>query len=177
MRESAIRKKGQTHMKPGSTVRLIYTGTLEDGTVFGYAKPEEPMEFQTGMDLTIEGFEREVMKMEVGEKKTFTLGIYDAYGEYLDHLTEAVPVENVPLKGLEVGMRVFMLDDDGNKVPVTVKDITSREVIFDMNHPLAGKELTFEVEILSVEEPPEGWRRKPDILPMTPSDYSGQTYL
>ena len=144
-------------IKEGSTVRLVYTGTLDDGTVFGYAKPEAPMEFQTGMDLTIDGFEREISQMEAGEKKTFTLGIYDAYGEYLDHLVEAVPVEYVPLKNVEVGMRVQMTGENGEKIPVTIKDITSKEIIFDMNHPLAGKELTFEVEILSVEEPPEGW--------------------
>lgn len=174
---SAVIDERTWHMKLGSTVRLTYTGTLEDGTVFGYAKPEAPMEFQTGMDLTIDGFEREILTMEAGEKKKFTLGIYDAYGEYLDHLVEAVPVENVPLKGLEVGMRVNMTDEGGNKVPVTVKDITAKEVFFDMNHPLAGKELTFEVEILSVEEPPEGWHRKPEILPMDPGEYVGQSYL
>ena len=161
----------QKMIKEGSTVRLTYTGTLKDGTVFGYAKPEAPMEFQTGMDLTIDGFEREVSKMEVGEKKTFTLSMYDAYGEYLDYLTEAVPVEHVPLKNIEVGMRVQVAGDNGEKIPVTIKDITSKEVIFDMNHPLAGEDLTFEVEVLSVEEPPEGWFRKPEIAPMAPQDY------
>ena len=113
-------------IKEGSTVRLVYTGTLDDGTVFGYAKPEAPMEFQTGMDLTIDGFEREISQMEAGEKKTFTLGIYDAYGEYLDHLVEAVPVEYVPLKNVEVGMRVQMTGENGEKIPVTIKDIAAR---------------------------------------------------
>ena len=145
-------------MKLGSTVKLIYTGTLEDGTVFGTAKREAPMEFQTGMDLTVDGFEREILKMSEGEKKTFTIGQYDAYGEYIDELVEAVPVENVPLKGVEVGMRIFLTGDNGEKFPVTVKDITGKEIIFDMNHPLAGKDLTYEVEILSVEEPEEGWK-------------------
>lgn len=144
-------------MKLGSTVTLLYNGTLDDGTVFGYAKEAEPMVFQTGMDLTIPGFEAEVLKMEEGEKKTFTIDEYGAYGEYLDDLVEVVPTENVPLKNVEVGMRVFMADDNGDKFPVTIKDINSKEVTFDMNHPLAGKALTFEVEILSVEEPPEGW--------------------
>ncbi len=144
-------------MKLGSTVRLVYTGTMEDGTVFGTAKREAPMEFQTGMDLTIDGFEREVLKMEEGEKKTFTVGQYDAYGEYLDDLTAIVPVENVPLKGLEVGMRIFMTDENGEKFPCKVLDITNKEVTFDLNHPLAGHDLTYEVEILSVEEPEEGW--------------------
>lgn len=145
-------------MKLGSTVKLLYTGTLEDGTVFGYAKPEQPMEFQTGLDLTIPGFEKEILTMEEGEKKTFTVGMYDAYGEYLEDLIETVPVEQVPLKNVEVGMRVFITGDDGEKVPVTIKDITGTDITFDMNHPLAEHDLTFEVEILSVVEPEEGWK-------------------
>lgn len=144
-------------MKLGSTVRLTYTGTLEDGTVFGYAKPNAPMEFQTGMDLTIEGFEREILKMEAGEKKTFTLDEYSAYGEYLEDLTSTVPVETVPLKGLEVGMRIWLAGDGGEKFPAKVLDITGSDVVFDLNHPLAGHSLTYEVEILSVEDPEEGW--------------------
>lgn len=145
-------------MRLGSTVKLLYTGTLEDGTVFGYAKESQPMEFQTGMDLTIPGFEKEVLQMSEGEKKTFTLSEYDAYGEYLDDLVEVVPVENIPLKNIEVGNRIWLTGDDGEKFPVTILDINSKEVTFDMNHPLAGKKLTFEVEILSVEEPEEGWQ-------------------
>ena len=144
-------------MKLGSTVRLIYTGKLKDGTVFGYAKPEEPMEFQTGMDLVIDGLEREIMQMEAGEKKTFTIGMYDAYGEYLDDFIEVVPVENVPLKNVEIGNRIWLSGENGEKIPVKILDINSKEITFDMNHPLAGEDLTFEVEILSVEEPPEGW--------------------
>lgn len=158
-------------MKLGSTVKLLYTGTLADGAVFGYAKPEQPMEFQTGMDLTIPGFEKEVLEMSAGEKKTFTVGMYDAYGEYLDEFVEVVPVEHVPLKNIEKGMRVFMTADNGEKVPVTVLDITGDEVTFDMNHPLAGQDLTFEVEILSVVEPEGDWQppAKHD-----PSEYAAQ---
>lgn len=161
-------------MKLGSTVRLLYTGTLEDGTVFGYAKPEQPMEFQTGMDLTIEGFEREVLKMSEGEKKTFTLTEYEAYGEYLDDLTTTVPVETVPLKGLEIGMRIWLSGDDGEKFPAKIMDITGDEITFDLNHPLAGQKLTYEVEILSVQEPEEGWEppKKHD-----PNEYMNQLGL
>ena len=156
-------------MKLGSTVKLVYTGTLKDGTVFGYAKPDGPMEFQTGMDLTIEGFEREILKMEAGEKKTFEVGMYDAYGEYLDDFVEVVPVENVPLKNVEIGNRIWLTGDDGEKFPVKVLDINSKEITFDMNHPLAGEDLTFEVEILSVEEPPEGWE--------PPKKHDGMEYV
>lgn len=156
-------------MKLGSTVRLLYTGTLEDGTVFGYAKPSQPMEFQTGMDLTIPGFEREILAMSEGEKKTFTLNEYDAYGEYLEGLVESVPVESVPLKNIEIGNRIFLTLEDGSKVPVTILDITGKEVVFDMNHPLAGKSLTFEVEILSVDEPEGDWE--------PPQKHDGSEYM
>lgn len=164
-------------MKLGSHVRLLYTGTLEDGTVFGYAKKEGPMEFQTGMDMTIPGFEKEVLEMSAGEKKTFTVGMYDAYGEYIDDLVEKVPVENIPLRNIEIGQRIMMLDDNGEKFPAKILDITPKEVTFDLNHPLAGKDLTFEVEILSVEEPEGEWHRPPDITAMDPTDYAGQTFL
>ena len=143
-------------MQLGSTVHLIYTGTLDDGSVFGKAQKEEPMVFQTGLELTIPGFEREVMTMQEGEKKTFTLGIYDAYGEYLDDFTQKIPRANVPID-VEVGKRAWLTNETGERVPVTVKEINRDEVIFDMNHPLAGKELTFEVEILEIEDPPENF--------------------
>ncbi len=141
-------------MELGSTVHLVYTGTLDDGSVFGTAKKEEPMVFQTGLELTIPGFEREVMQMEKGEKKTFTLGIYDAYGEYLDDFVQRIPRANVPVD-VEVGKRVWLTNEAGERVPVTVKEINKDEVFFDMNHPLAGKELTFEVEVLEIEDPPK----------------------
>ena len=164
-------------MKLGSHVRLLYTGTLDDGTVFGYAKKEGPMEFQTGMDMTIPGFEKEILEMSAGEKKTFTLDQYDAYGEYIDDFVEKVPVENVPLRNIERGMRIWMTDDNGDKFPATILDITPEEVTFDLNHPLAGKSLTFEVEILSVEEPEGEWKRPPEITAMDPTDYVGQEFL
>ena len=86
------------NMDLGSTVTLVYTGKLEDGTVFGYATEENPMVFQTGMDMAIDGFEKEILAMEgfEGEKKTFTVGQYDAYGEYLTFEVEIKSVEAAP---------------------------------------------------------------------------------
>ena len=144
-------------MELGSTVTLVYTGTLEDGTVFGFAKPEAPMVFQTGMDLVIPGLEKNIMEMnEVGERKTFTVSCYDAYGEYMDDYLSSVPKEAMTVAA-KVGKRVWLAGDDGERIPVTVVEVTNNEVIFDMNHPLAGKDLTFEVEILAIEEPPENF--------------------
>lgn len=143
-------------MELGSTVKLAFKGTLDDGTVFGYATAENPMEFQTGMDLVVDGFEREILAMnEVGEKKTFTISEYDAYGEYLDDYVTTIPAEQIPARDVTVGKRIWLASgEDGAPMPATVTAVGAGEVTFDLNHPLAGHDLTFEVELLSVEEPP-----------------------
>lgn len=146
-------------MELGSTVTLAYTGKLDDGTVFGYATKEKPMVFQTGMDMAIDGFEEEILKMnEVGEKKTFVVDQYKAYGEYLDDFVQKIPMEQVPRGNVKVGQRVWMSSsEDGVPMPVTVTAIEDGMAVFDMNHPLAGQDLTFEVEILDIEAPPENF--------------------
>lgn len=148
-------------MQLGSTVTLTYTGKLDDGTVFGYATAEKPMKFQTGMDMAIDGFEAAVLEMtKVGEKKTFTISEYEAYGEYLDDYTARIPMEQIPVRDLEPGKRVWLSSsEDGSSMPATVVEIDKEqgEVVFDLNHPLAGKALTFEVEILEIEDAPENF--------------------
>lgn len=144
-------------MKLGTTVTLAYTGTLDDGTMFGYANAEKPMTFQTGMDLVIDGLEREILEMnEVGEKKKFTLGMYDAYGEYLDDFTQRIKREMIPFRA-QVGRRIWVNDEEMGKTPATIIGIEDGDVIVDLNHPLAGKDLTFEVEILALEDAPENF--------------------
>lgn len=148
-------------MQLGSTVTLIYTGKLDDGTVFGYADADNPMKFQTGMDMAIDGFEKAILEMnEAGEKKTFTVSQYDAYGEYLDGFTVNVPIEQIPVRDISVGKRIWMANSkEGDPTPATVIEIDKEkgEVVFDLNHPLAGKDLTFEVEILEIEDAPENF--------------------
>ncbi|WP_417294834.1 FKBP-type peptidyl-prolyl cis-trans isomerase [Ellagibacter isourolithinifaciens] len=146
-------------MDLGSTVTLVYTGTLEDGTVFGYATEENPMVFQTGMDMAIDGFEKEILAMEgfEGEKKTFTVGQYEAYGEYLDDYVVVIPTHQIPKRDIKVGSRLWMANDEGEPTLGTVIEIEGGNAKFDLNHPLAGKDLTFEVEIKSVEAAPENF--------------------
>ncbi len=144
-------------MEIGSTVTLAYKGTLEDGTMFGYADEEKPLKFQTGMDMVIDGLEREIMEMEeVGQKRTFTLGIYDAYGEYLEDFTQKIKIEQIPFAA-KPGKRIWINDEEMGKTPATIIDVKDGEAIVDMNHPLAGHELTYEIEILDIEEPPENF--------------------
>lgn len=147
-------------MEIGSTVTLLYTGKLEDGTVFGQATPENPMKFQTGMDMAIDGFEEAILQMsEVGEKKTFTVDQYKAYGEYLDDFTAVVPLEQVPRGNVKVGQRIWMGSSDSDDGPMLATAIKIEDgcVTFDLNHPLAGKDLIFEVEILEIEAAPENF--------------------
>lgn len=144
-------------MQLGSTVTLVYTGKLYDGTVFGFATEEKPMKFQTGMDMAIDGFEKAILEMnEAGEKKTFTVDEYGAYGEYLEGHVAKIPLEQIPVNDVKVGKRIMLSSsEDGAPMPATVLDITDGLVTFDLNHPLAGKSLTFEVELLEVEDAPE----------------------
>ncbi len=146
-------------MELGSTVTLTYVGTLASGEEFGHATKEKPMKFQTGMDMAIDGFEEEILQMnEVGEKKTFVVDQYKAYGEYLDDFVQRVPLEQVPRGNVKVGQRVWMSSsENGVPMPVTVTAIEDGCAVFDMNHPLAGQDLTFEVEILEIEAAPENF--------------------
>ena len=149
----AGRQKREMNMDLGSTVTLVYTGKLEDGTVFGYATEENPMVFQTGMDMAIDGFEKEILAMEgvEGEKKTFTVG------EYLDDYVVVIPTHQIPKRDIKVGSRLWMANDEGEPTLGTVIEIEGGNAKFDLNHPLAGKDLTFEVEIKSVEAAPENF--------------------
>ena len=144
-------------MQLGSTVTRVYTGKLDDGTVFGFDTEEKPMKFQTGMDMAIDGFEKAILEMnEAGEKKTFTVDEYGAYGEYLEGHVAKIPLEQIPVNDVKVGKRIMLSSsEDGAPMPATVLDITDGLVAFDLNHPLAGKSLTFEVELLEVEDAPE----------------------
>ncbi len=144
-------------MQIGSTVTLTYKGTLDDGTVFGYADEKNPMIFQTGTEQAIEGLEKKILELEnVGDKATFTVGMYEAYGEYRDDWTDTMPIEALAVD-TAVGKRIWLWDDDGGKMPVTVIDISNNTVTVDMNHPLAGHDLNFEVEILAIEPPEENF--------------------
>lgn len=144
-------------MQLGSTVTLTYTGTLSDGTVFGHATKEAPMKFQTGMDMAIDGFEKAILEMnKVGETQTFTVDQYEAYGEYIEDYEAKIPAEQIPVDDISVGKRIMLSNsEDGAPMPATVLAVKGGVVTFDLNHPLAGENLTFEVELLEIEDAPD----------------------
>jgi peptidylprolyl isomerase len=138
--------------KNGDTVQVNYTGKLADGTVFDSSVGREPLEFTLGADQVIPGFEKAVFGMKVGEKKTVTIPVDEAYGPRLDDLVGELPREKLPSDLTpEVGQQLVMTRPDGGKVIVTITGVSDNTVMIDANHPLAGKDLTFEIELVKIK--------------------------
>jgi peptidylprolyl isomerase len=136
-------------IKEGSKVKVHYTGRFEDTTVFDSSLEREPLEFVVGEANLIPGFMNALIGMNSGESKTIQLNPEEAYGSYIEELVNEVPKEHVP-EGVEVGSMLQAQTEDG-VVNVIVTDITETHVKVDANHPLAGKNLIFDLEILEVE--------------------------
>ena len=134
----------------GDSVRIHYTGTLRDGSVFDSSVGREPLEFTVGSGTVIAGFDRAVAGMRVGERKSVSIPAEQAYGERRDDLVRAVPRETFP-DHLEpsVGDRLQM-GQPGRTMVVTVRDVSDAHVVLDANHPLAGEELTFALELVGI---------------------------
>jgi len=129
-----------------------YTGTLENGTVFDTSEGGEPLEFTLGEGKMIPGFEQAVLGMKVGESKTVTIPANEAYGPYRDDLVLVVNREDLPT-GLDpdVGQQLQMTRPDGGTSVGTVTNATDTTITVDFNYPLAGKDLTFEIELMSIQ--------------------------
>ncbi len=146
--------------RTGDRVRIEFTGRLEDGTIFDSTRENdcakcridpEPLEFTIGGGEVISGLEQAVRGMKPGEKKQFTVHPDDAYGDFDEYLL--MPVNRFALpKGLntEMGQTLELTDDDGETFLVTVREVSGEKIILDANHPLAGKNLLFEVELIAV---------------------------
>jgi len=143
---------GAAQAKNGDTVKVQYTGTLENGTVFDTSVGREPLKFTLGQHQMIPGFEQAVLGMKVGETKTVTIPADKAYGPYRDDLVQVVNREELPT-GLnpEVGQQLQgSLPGGGTRVG-TVTNVTNTTITVDFNHPLAGKNLTFEIKLMSIQ--------------------------
>jgi peptidylprolyl isomerase len=137
--------------KKGDTVAVHYTGTLEDGTVFDSSRERQPLEFQLGSGQVIPGFDDAVEGLEQGQTVTATIECDKAYGKRNEDLVLQTPRANIP-EGvqLEVGRRLQARSQDGQVTRVTVTEITDDTVTLDANHPLAGQDLTFEIELVEI---------------------------
>jgi peptidylprolyl isomerase len=137
-------------VKVGDTVKAHYKGTLENGTVFDNSNGRDPIEFEVGSGKVIPGFEKAVVGMEPGDKKTVTIAVGDAYGDRRDELLLEVPKEQVP-PDLDANVGDdLVLERNGQEIRVRVQDVNDAGMTLDANHPLAGEELTFEIELVEI---------------------------
>ncbi|MFO7973964.1 MAG: peptidylprolyl isomerase [Candidatus Hydrogenedentota bacterium] len=137
--------------KEKDKVRVHYTGKLDDGTVFDSSREREPLEFTIGEERLIPGFEQAVVGMAPGEKKVENVGAGDAYGPFRDELVQELSRNDFPDDiDISQGQRFEARTANGQPLMLTVVDVADEKVTVDANHPLAGKDLVFEIELLEI---------------------------
>ncbi|MGH1425106.1 MAG: FKBP-type peptidyl-prolyl cis-trans isomerase [Pseudooceanicola sp.] len=140
-----------TEAKTGDTVRIHYTGTLTDGTTFDSSDGRDPLEFTVGSGQIIPGLDKAIPGMVVGDKKTVEIPSAEAYGARQDEAMQVVPRDQVPEEiDLRPGLQLQVQTPQGQVMPVTVTEVTETEITLDANHPLAGKDLVFNIEMVSI---------------------------
>jgi FKBP-type peptidyl-prolyl cis-trans isomerase 2 len=137
----------------GNTVLVHYKGTLPDGQLFDSSEGRDPLSFQLGSGMVIKGFDDGVTGMEVGEKKTIHIPNEEAYGPVNQDMVIEFPRDQIPSDiPLEIGGTLNMHQDgNGQVMQVVIKEVTDAHVILDANHPLAGQDLIFELELVEIQ--------------------------
>lgn len=139
-----------TQAKSGDTVEVHYTGKLEDGTEFDTSVDGDPLKFTLGSGQVIPGFEQAIIGMKAGESRTATIAAEEAYGPRQEELVLVVERDRFPPHiNPEVGQRLEMHYDD-NRMAVNVTDVSDSSVTLDANHPLAGEDLIFDIELIEI---------------------------
>jgi peptidylprolyl isomerase len=135
----------------GNTVKVHYTGKLKDGTIFDSSKDKEPLEFIIGDGKMIKGFDVAVEGMKVGDDKSITIPSDEAYGEKREDMMLDVPLDQVPTEiKPEVGMDLSIQNQQGQPTPVKVVHVDESKITLDANHPLAGQDLVFDINLVDV---------------------------
>ncbi len=137
--------------KKGDKVKVHYHGKLTSGETFDTSSGREPLEFEVGSGSVIKGFDEGVAGMEVGEKKTINIAADEAYGPRSEDMMIEFPKDRFPndMK-IEEGMQLMMGNGSGQNIPVIVTEIKDSSVLLDANHPLAGEDLVFDVELVEI---------------------------
>ncbi|MEW2919216.1 MULTISPECIES: FKBP-type peptidyl-prolyl cis-trans isomerase [Ruegeria] len=140
-----------TEIKQGDTVRIHYKGTLLDGNVFDSSEGRDPLEFVVGSGQIIPGLDTAMPGLTAGEKKRVEIACVDAYGPINPAMRQQIPREGIPDDiPLEPGTQLQMQTPDGQALPVTVVEVDDATVTLDANHPLAGQDLIFDIEVVSI---------------------------
>lgn len=137
--------------KKGDKVKVLYTGRLNDGSEFDSSKDRDPLEFEIGSQQVIPGFENAVLGLKTGESVTVNIPSDDAYGPRVDEMVLKIEKEKLPPDfNPELGQQFQLPQQNGQNVVVTVTDITDTQIELDANHPLAGKDLTFDIQLVEI---------------------------
>jgi peptidylprolyl isomerase len=137
--------------KNGDKVHVHYKGSLDDGSVFDSSEGHEPLEFVVGAGQVIPGFDGAVLGLEIGESTTVTIPAVEAYGEHHPQGVQQMPRTSFEQEP-EVGWMIELSADDGRVFPATITAVDEETVTVDLNHPLAGKNLTFDIQLVEVVE-------------------------
>ncbi len=139
-------------VKKGDTVKVHYHGTLSDGSIFDSSTGREPLEFEVGSGMVIAGFDEGVTGMAIGEKRTVNIVADEAYGPVQQDMIMEFPKTQFPLDMVpEIGLQLSMSNNEGQQFTVTIIDVKDEVVVLDANHPLAGKDLTFDLELVDIQ--------------------------
>ena len=139
-------------VKKNDKVKVQYVGTLANGSIFDKSTENEPLEFVVGSGQLIPGFEQAVLGMTLNEEKKILIKAEDAYGQKDDRLIKAFPLSSLPQDFKpQQGMVISLSDDAGRSIPATITDITPAAVTIDLNHPLVGEDLNFQIRIVGIE--------------------------
>jgi len=139
----------------GVFVSVHYKGTLKDGKVFDTSEGRNPLEVQMGEGQLIPGLEKALVGMSLKEKKVLTIEPEDAYGHIDEKLTHSFPKSDVPSEiNPEVGQVVALTSPEGQQVPAQIIEVDDEKVVLDLNHPLAGEKLTFDIEVVGISSTP-----------------------
>jgi peptidylprolyl isomerase len=137
--------------KHGDTVKVHYTGKLEDGTVFDTSTEREPLEFTIGEGNIIPGFEKAVVGMDPGQSKTEVIPTEQAYGPYQEEMVVTIDRKQMPAEiAPEIGQQLHIQQPNGQVLPVIITDVSDATVTLDANHPLAGENLTFDIQLVEI---------------------------
>jgi peptidylprolyl isomerase len=170
------KKKTSTVKKPevvatGHMVSVEYTGTLSDGEEFDSSKNNGPISFIVGSQQVIKGFDDAVVGMKINQSKKIHIKKEDAYGDVNPQLLHKIPMDKIPediRKQVKEGGFLVMQSPIGQQIPAKVKSIANNEITLDLNHPLAGKDLTFDIKLVDLSLPTEE-----DIHKLTHHDHHG----
>ncbi|HYJ16622.1 MAG TPA: peptidylprolyl isomerase [Candidatus Limnocylindria bacterium] len=169
---AAEKAKNDLVVKDGMLVSMDYTLKGTDGKLIDTNKGREPLKYVHGQKMMIPGLERELTGMKVGGEKNVTVKPEDAYGPINKNAFQEVPKEKLPANGLKVGAVLAAKSPEGQVVPMRVHEIKDSTVVMDMNHPMAGKTLVFNVKIVDIQPappPPPPTAAKP-VAPAKPSE-------